>query len=147
MDRTFPLLMLVASLAAPFPVQAAPTLTLSTSSLQSDVDAVLTHTITGIAVGETVTVERFADLNENGAIDSGEPSLRTFVSSVCCARWTGEWPWADGVLFPGAITWLHLVDGQDDQDLRHLADRADTPMWPLRRVQDRSVQPALVRAS
>src|SRR5438270_862613 len=79
MDRTFPLLMLVASLAAPFPVQAAPTLTLSTSSLQSDVDAVLTHTITGIAVGETVTVERFADLNENGAIDSGEPSLRTFV--------------------------------------------------------------------
>src|SRR5438132_13317473 len=79
MDRTLSLLILVASLLGVGNTSAAPSLSLSSSSLQSDSNPVLTHTITGIAAGETVTVERFADLNGNGAIDFGEPSLRTFL--------------------------------------------------------------------
>lgn len=58
---------------------AAPSITLSAPSVQSGDNTTLTHTISGIAAGETVTVERFADLNNNGAIDFGEPPLRTFV--------------------------------------------------------------------
>ncbi|HEY6227241.1 MAG TPA: carboxypeptidase-like regulatory domain-containing protein [Verrucomicrobiae bacterium] len=52
---------------------------MSASSVQSDANTTVTHTITGIAQGETVTVERFADLNNNGSIDFGEPPLRSFV--------------------------------------------------------------------
>src|SRR5256885_15912544 len=79
MDRTLSLLILVASLLGIGNTSAAPSISLSSSSMHSDSNTTLTHTITGIAVGETVTVERFADLNGNGAIDFGEPSLRTFV--------------------------------------------------------------------
>lgn len=79
MNRAFSLLILAATLIGSFNLEAAPTLSLSTSSIQSDANGTITHTITGIAPGETVTIERFADLNNNGAIDSGEPSFRTFM--------------------------------------------------------------------
>jgi hypothetical protein len=62
-----------------FTAAAAPSIALSTSSIQSDANTFITHTINGIAQGETVTVERFADLNNNGQIDFGEPPLRSFV--------------------------------------------------------------------
>lgn len=67
------------------------------------------------------------------------PSLRTFVSSVACARWTGEWPWVDGVLWPGAITWLHMTAGAEDVDLTGV-DVDGPPPWPLRRFQERYPQ-------
>jgi hypothetical protein len=60
-------------------IPAAPTLTLSPASVAVDANTIITHTITGLASGETVTIERFADVNQNGAVDFGEPSLRSFV--------------------------------------------------------------------
>jgi hypothetical protein len=60
-------------------ISAAPTLTLSPTSVAVDANTIITHTITGLVNGETVTIERFADVNQNGAVDFGEPSLRSFV--------------------------------------------------------------------
>jgi putative CocE/NonD family hydrolase len=62
------------------------------------------------------------------------PHLAALVSSACCASWTGEWPWRNGVLFPGAITWLHMVAGAEDNEVA--VDDAP-PVTPLRRLQDR----------
>src|ERR1044071_215646 len=79
MNRAFSLLLVLASALLPTTTFSAPTISLSTPSVQNDANIILTHTISGIAQGETVTVERFADLNNNGLIDFGEPPLRTFV--------------------------------------------------------------------
>src|SRR4051812_32624460 len=79
MDRAFSLILLFALAVVAPTTSAAPTISLSTTSVQSDANTTITHTISGLAPGETVTVERFADLNNNGAIDFGEPPLRTFV--------------------------------------------------------------------
>jgi hypothetical protein len=76
MDRSFSLLMALATLLT---ASAAPTLTLSSTAVAVDANTTVIHTITGLANGETVTVERFADVNQNGAIDFGEPALRSFV--------------------------------------------------------------------
>jgi len=66
------------------------------------------------------------------------PHLRTFVSSACCARWTGEWPWRNGVLWPGAITWLHMVAGSEDYTLTPVeVAHLDDPPTPLNHFQDR----------
>ena len=78
MDRAFSLLMVLAAVLARS-IVAAPSLSLSTPSLGFNVNDTLVHTITGLASGETVTVERIADVNNNGAIDFGEPALRTFL--------------------------------------------------------------------
>src|SRR5687767_13698574 len=78
MDRAFSLILFLATLLT-VSTPAAPSLSLSSPSLQYDANATFTHTITGVASGETITVERFADVNNNGAIDFGEPPLRTFV--------------------------------------------------------------------
>jgi hypothetical protein len=64
--------------ASLFTSHAAITLNLSHTSLPQDTNAVLVHTISGLTSGEKVTVERIADLNNNGAADPAEPSLRTF---------------------------------------------------------------------
>src|ERR1041385_1810126 len=79
MGRVFSLLTVAASLIVTWSGQAAPSLSLSSTSVQSNTNTFITHTITGIASGETVTVERFADLNGNGVVDPGELSLRTFL--------------------------------------------------------------------
>lgn len=63
------------------------------------------------------------------------PSLKTLISSVCCASWTKEWPWADGVLWQGAISWLHMVAGSEDHDLTDMDPTQ--PYWPLRDFQRR----------
>src|SRR5436190_6630391 len=76
MDRSFSLLMALATFLT---ASAAPTLTLSSTAVAVDANTTITHTITGLANGETVTIERFADVNQNGAIDFGEPALRSFV--------------------------------------------------------------------
>lgn len=67
------------ALATFLTASAAPTLTLSPTSVAVDANTTITHTIGGLANGETVTVERFADVNQNGAVDFGEPALRSFV--------------------------------------------------------------------
>jgi hypothetical protein len=78
MGRSFHLLIILSAMVGAS-LHAAPSISLSANSLAVDANATLTHTITGIASGETVTVERFADVNNNGAIDFGEPALRSFV--------------------------------------------------------------------
>ena len=44
------------------------------------------------------------------------PHLTTIASYACCALWTGEWPWSNGVLFPGAIAWNYGFSGRDRDD-------------------------------
>lgn len=56
-------------------VRAAVTITVVPNSSTST----LTHTISGIAPGEKVTIERIADLNGNNLIDAGEPVVRSFA--------------------------------------------------------------------
>lgn len=43
------------------------------------------------------------------------PHLKAFVSTACCASWTGEWPWTNGVLWPGAVQWVHMTYGHSNQ--------------------------------
>lgn len=57
---------------------AAPSLTLSSSTVAADSTATVVHTISGLANGETVLVERIADLNSDGIIQPTEPSFRSF---------------------------------------------------------------------
>src|SRR5687768_14230059 len=76
MNRSFSILMALGTFLT---ASAAPTLTLSPTSVAVDANTTITHTITGVANGETVTIERFADVNQNGAVDFGEPALRSFV--------------------------------------------------------------------
>ncbi len=59
--------------------QAAPfDFTISPSTVASDSNGVLTHTVTGATAGQAVRIERFADINGNGEIDLGEPLYRSF---------------------------------------------------------------------
>lgn len=71
------LALLFAILSAPFSFGGT-ALTLSAETVPVDSTDNLVHTISGLANGETVLVERIADLNGNGAADAGEPSFRTF---------------------------------------------------------------------
>jgi hypothetical protein len=79
MNRAFISLIILVSVLRATATSAAPSISISTTSVQNDANNTVSHTISGLAQGETVTVERFADLNNNGAIDFGEPPLRTFV--------------------------------------------------------------------
>lgn len=67
------------------------------------------------------------------------PSLRTMISSVACMSWTGEWPWRNGVLWPGAIAWLNMTRGDVDHSFtdEQLTDLLRSPMTPLSALQQR----------
>src|SRR5689334_8750718 len=104
--RTLIFLFLVAGAFRSTP--AAVTLNLSSASLSSETNATLTHTITGLAAGEKVVVERFADLNGNGQIDAGESSVRAFyvtdgVRPVIGGVVNGNVPGDDDAVTNGAI--------------------------------------------
>src|SRR4051812_598935 len=53
-------------------------LTVSPASIQSDYVGKVTFQVTGMTAGQTVLVERFADLNGNGVIDSTDPLVGSF---------------------------------------------------------------------
>lgn len=66
------------------------------------------------------------------------PHLRTFVSTACCASWTGEWPWNNGVLFPGAIQWVHMTTGRVNQSPGAYPGQKPSNDWtPLSAAQER----------
>ena len=57
---------------------AQPTLTVSPSVISNTYPGFITLTITGVASGETVTVQKWLDGNGNGLIDPGEPMIDAF---------------------------------------------------------------------
>jgi hypothetical protein len=57
---------------------AQPVLTVSPSSTSNNYTGVITLTIAGLTNGEPVTIQKWLDLNGNGAIDPGEPIIDTF---------------------------------------------------------------------
>ncbi len=63
------------------------------------------------------------------------PALKAMVSMACCADFTGEWPWINGVLFPGAIAWNYEMAGRVNQNypaypLEADGARGDPVLWP-----------------
>lgn len=64
--------------SAPVLLQAA-TLTLSPSVVSNDFAGTISLTITGLAGGATVLVEKYTDANHNGVIDPGEPLMQSFT--------------------------------------------------------------------
>lgn len=92
---------------------ATPTLTLSHSTIQNDAIANIVYTIGGVASGETVMVERFLDVNANGAIDAGEPLTRRFSLT------DGQAPSIGGVRNKNIVG--------DDDGAQNGAIRADIP--------------------
>jgi hypothetical protein len=57
---------------------AQQTLTVSPSSTSNNYTGVITLQITGLTNGEQVTIQKWLDLNGNGAIDPGEPVIDAF---------------------------------------------------------------------
>jgi hypothetical protein len=53
-------------------------LTVTPSTVSNTYSGVITLTITGLTNGETVGIQRWIDLNGNGAIDAGEPMMDAF---------------------------------------------------------------------
>ena len=58
---------------------AAVAFTVSPAQITNDLVGKITLTITGLAAEQTVRIDRFADLNGNGAIDSNEPLVLSFA--------------------------------------------------------------------
>ncbi len=63
------------------------------------------------------------------------PALKAMVSMACCADFTGEWPWINGVLFPGAIGWSYEMAGRVNQNYPAYPLEADgglscATLWP-----------------
>ena len=71
-------LALVGGLASLSAVAHAASVVITPPSIQNEADGSIMFTITNLAVGEAVTVEKYADLNGNGIIDPDEPLLRSF---------------------------------------------------------------------
>jgi hypothetical protein len=57
---------------------AQPTLTVTPSATSNTYAGVVTLNITGLTNGETVLIQKYLDLNANGAIDAGEPLMDAF---------------------------------------------------------------------
>src|SRR5512140_2320135 len=57
---------------------AAATISITPSTVSNLYAGNITLQISGLTNGETVLVERFLDLNVNGAIDAGEPLVQSF---------------------------------------------------------------------
>jgi Carboxypeptidase regulatory-like domain len=57
---------------------AQPVLSVSPSVTSNNYTGVITLNITGLTNGEQVTIQKWLDLNGNGAIDPGEPMVDTF---------------------------------------------------------------------
>ncbi len=79
----------------------AVTLMVSPAAIENDSDTQIGLTITGVTPGQKIGVERYADLNGNGAIDPGEPIVQAFRLT------DGELPSVAGVRNPN-------VPGDDD---------------------------------
>ncbi len=76
-NRRFPALALtLAALGAWTPALLAAGFTVTPATIANNYVGKITLTITGITTGQAVMVERYADLNGNGMIDSGEPLLQ-----------------------------------------------------------------------
>ena len=63
------------------------------------------------------------------------PALKAMVSMACCADFTGEWPWINGVLFPGAVGWSYEMAGRVNQNYPAYPLEADgslgnEDLWP-----------------
>jgi hypothetical protein len=77
--KLFPLWAVSAALLSGSSVGLAqPTLTVSPSIISNTYPGFITLTITGVASGETVTVQKWLDGNGNGLIDPGEPMIDAF---------------------------------------------------------------------
>lgn len=75
---TFAALAITAWLATSGSALAQQTLTVSPSAVSNTYTGVITLNITGLTNGEQVIVQRWIDLNGNGAIDAGEPMMDAF---------------------------------------------------------------------
>lgn len=47
-------------------------------------------------------------------------ALKAMASMVCCAQFTGEWPWINGILYPGAIAWNYFYSDRTNQEFSSL---------------------------
>ncbi len=72
-------LALVGGLASLSAVAHAARVVITPPSIQNDANGSITFTITNLAAGQTVTVEKYADLNGNGIIDLDEPLMHSFT--------------------------------------------------------------------
>jgi hypothetical protein len=58
---------------------AAVSFNISPSTITNDYLGAITFTVTGITPGQTVVVEKYADLNGNGSVDADEPLMDRFT--------------------------------------------------------------------
>jgi len=73
-------------------VTQAADLSISPPSVQNDSNNVpITFTITNLSAGQSVTIEKYADLNDNGVVDTDEPLVHSFTVT------DGQLPLIDGV--------------------------------------------------
>lgn len=62
-----------------------------------------------------------------------QPSaLKAMVSMVCCAQFTGEWPWINGILYPGAIAWNYIYSERENQTFPSSEAGLPFPGWASR---------------
>lgn len=112
--------------------RAAVGLTVNPSIITNNFAGKISLTVTGLTVGKTITVERFADLNGNGTNDAGEPLVLSFsvtdgqvpqIAGVRNLNVPGDedgatngqipaelfFPWVDNVVFSTAVKSIFRV--------------------------------------
>ena len=65
-------------LVASAPLAAAPALTLTPSVITNDFIGKITFAVTGLAQGQLVAIQKWADVNSNGVIDASEYLFQAF---------------------------------------------------------------------
>ena len=114
-----PILLVLALVASVPSLNAAATLSVTPSTVSNLYAGAITLQIGGLTNGETVLVERFLDLNANGAIDAGEPLVQSFrltdghVTSIGGVR-DGNIPGDNDLTANGQITaTLYFANGPE----------------------------------
>jgi hypothetical protein len=73
-------LLLAAGASASVPTKAlAVSLAVSPTTISNEFEGKITLTITNLTAGQTVRVDKIADLNGNGGVDAGEPIVQSFT--------------------------------------------------------------------
>jgi len=69
----------LAVMLALVPAGHAATVVVNPPTVQNDTETQVTLTVSGLAAGQSVAVDRHVDVNTNGTIDAGEPVVQHFV--------------------------------------------------------------------
>ena len=120
---------------------AAPTLTITSAVVTNDYVGKITFAITGLAVGQLVAIQKWADVNGNGVIDANEPMLQGYrvtdgrVPRIAGVRSLNQPGDEDGAT-NGQIT-VELMYPGEDLTLDHIAGHY------LYKIADPSVTPGI----